>query len=388
MTTRPDAGIKNPRVLAIATVGQSLRFQAPDAWDLLARRGFDVTYAAAPDQWSPELALQGAFEPIRVGRDARLSSLVSGSRDVRRLAAQHWALIQVQSPIVAALARTSPRNCPLIYVAHGFHFHRDGGRIRNLLYGSVEWALAGRGDALAVVCREDFDAAVTLGLHRRTLLWHLPGAGVDLDRFPATPRRPARPLHLLFVGELNENKAPLLVADLVHHLGALGHDVVATIVGDGPLRDAVSARVKALPKQLRWVPHTSSPARFFQECDIVVAPSAREGLPRTVIEAISTGRPVVARSNRGTRELLTDPVHGRLLSATAPLEHWADAVLDVAGSSARQVESRHASVQRFGKDAFALSYGQLIDRVLTGDGRPGAVDLLDQRGSKPNVGGA
>ena len=320
----------------------------------------------------------GTFGEVRIGRRLRPACLITGTRDIRRLMRQDWDLVQVQSPVAAAIARMLPTRAPLLYVAHGLHVHRDGTRASNLVYGGIERALAGKASAIGVVSGEDFDLARRWGVHRRTCLWRLPGAGVDLERFPLTARPEKDEIRLLFIGELNVNKNPMRVVEVVRQLRLDGEPVSATVVGDGVLRDAIATAARESSGAIRWVPRTSSPERFVQDCDVLLLPSRREGLPRVIIEALATGRPVVARSNRGSRELLTTADHGRLMDPSSSAEQWAEAVIAVVRARSHAMELRE-SVVRFGVDSFAASYRLLVDMVMSGERIYGAFDLADQR---------
>ena len=364
-------------VLGLATVAQSLARQSPTAWSVLSSRGMAVTFAAAPDDFVADLCEIGDFRRIRIGRRLRPASLITGTHDIRRLLRQDWDLVQVQSPVAAAIARILPSPAPLIYVAHGFHVHREGSRTSNLVYGAIERALASRASAIGLVSREDFDMAVTWGLHRRTCLWRLPGAGVDLEQFPLTAHNENGEIRLLFIGELNVNKDPMHVVEVVRYLRRAGEPVSATLVGDGVLRDAIATAAHESLGTIRWVPRTSSPERFIQDSDVLLLPSRREGLPRVVIEALATGRPVVARSNRGSRELLTAESHGQLMAPSSSTKQWAEAVLTVVRAR-REMRDLRESVTRFGADSFAASYRLLLDMVMTGERIHGAFDLADQ----------
>ena len=52
---------------------------------------------------------------------------------------------------------------------------------------------------------------------------------------------------------------------------------------------------------------TEDPARAYQESDLVVLCSVSEGFPYSVVEAMCTGRPVVATAVGGVPEAVGDP---------------------------------------------------------------------------------
>jgi glycosyltransferase involved in cell wall biosynthesis len=149
--------------------------------------------------------------------------------------------------------------------------------------------------------------------------------GVDLERFRPGDRRQARaalglpadrPL-LLAVGRLVAAKGFLPFA---RRLGAIpGAELV--IAGDGPQRRRLArlARTSGRIRLLGPLP----PDRVAEACraaDLLVLPSAREGWPNVVTEALASGLPVVAFAVGGVPEILTDARFGR---AIRPGDHAA-----------------------------------------------------------------
>lgn len=371
------------RALLVSTVSQSLVFQAPAGLEVLKELGYQLVFAAGEDRWSSKLVEHGDFKRLDADRNLGPRQLLRARHQMRKLLREEWDLVQLQSPIASALARSIARipEAPSIYVAHGFHFHKDGAAGSNFVFEQVERALAGRTRALAVVADEDFRAAMRIGLHRRTLLWRLPGAGVDLSKFSESPAGGrGRQLFALFCGELNANKDPLTAVTTVEEVRRRGHDLHLTIVGDGA--GAEAERVREIGAQKEWITliPSISPvelAGVMRSAIALIAPSHREGLPRVIIEAIASGTPVVARSNRGSRELLA-PLQGSnrawLLSGD-DTDRWASAL--IASIQAGPLSPRQRShVAPYSETAFRQSYAALIE--ATQSGTRGAFDTHQQ----------
>lgn len=53
-------------------------------------------------------------------------------------------------------------------------------------------------------------------------------------------------------------------------------------------------------------------------CDIMVAPSLREGLPRAVLESLANGTPVITAANAGTMEIIEDNKNGYIVPLADP----------------------------------------------------------------------
>jgi len=130
--------------------------------------------------------------------------------------------------------------------------------------------------------------------------------GIDLERFAPGDRAAARrrlglpwraPI-VLYVGRLDAAKGVLVLCDAVARLAASQPDVVCALAGAGPLEPVLQARAAdpALRGRLRLageIPHADVPT-WMAAADVVVLPSAAEGCPNVVREALACGRPVVA----------------------------------------------------------------------------------------------
>ncbi len=149
--------------------------------------------------------------------------------------------------------------------------------------------------------------------------------GADPARFGSVNRADARrTLGLpgdrpvaLFVGHLTELKG---IADLVAGVGATGpaDRPFLAIVGDGPLRPSLEARVAelGLGDSVRFagrIPHDDV-GTWMGACDVLVLPSLSEGLPTVICEAMLAGRAVIATPVGGTPELVEDGATGILVA--------------------------------------------------------------------------
>ena len=52
---------------------------------------------------------------------------------------------------------------------------------------------------------------------------------------------------------------------------------------------------------------------YYAMCSVYVLPSYREGTPRTVLEAMAMGRPIITTDTQGCRETVKDGVNGFLV---------------------------------------------------------------------------
>jgi glycosyltransferase involved in cell wall biosynthesis len=149
----------------------------------------------------------------------------------------------------------------------------------------------------------------------------VPGAGVDLER--------NRPLPL---PECHEGLTFLMLSALRHGKGVIEFCEAATLVRSrradarfilaGPEwagADAVSLRDLArysASLELRGDHDNIGP--LLAQAHVVVLPSRREGLSRTLLEALAAGRPVIASDIPGCREAVDELVNGILVAPRSP----------------------------------------------------------------------
>jgi glycosyltransferase involved in cell wall biosynthesis len=125
---------------------------------------------------------------------------------------------------------------------------------------------------------------------------------------------PEAPL-VLFAGRLAEQKR---VDDLIKAIDLLQHvepDLRTVIIGEGPLRDHLeeTARAYDLDGRLLFLGYRDDVPRLMAAANVVVLPSAYEGLPNVVLEAMRLCKPVVATAAPGTTEAVVDGETGFLI---------------------------------------------------------------------------
>ena len=178
---------------------------------------------------------------------------------------------------------------------------------------------------------------------------------------------PDAPL-VLFVGRLAEQKR---VNDLLKAIDLLQHvqpDLRTLIVGEGPLREHLeeTARAYDLDGRLRFLGHRDDVPRLMAAADVVVLPSAYEGLPNVVLEAMRFRKPVVATAAPGTTEVVVDGETG-LLVPVGNVMLLARAIRDLVRDPARAArlgEAGRARVESlFRADTMVAQFGELYENL-------------------------
>lgn len=109
-------------------------------------------------------------------------------------------------------------------------------------------------------------------------------------------------------------------------------DVTFVVAGDGELHASLVARAERLGIGARvcWLGWRADVASVYADLDIVVMSSWNEGVPVSLIEALATGRPVVATSVGGVPDVLADGENGVLVPPgdAAAIAAWVTSLLD------------------------------------------------------------
>jgi glycosyltransferase involved in cell wall biosynthesis len=258
-----------------------------------------------------------------------------------------YAHFLVPTGLIGAVAGRAP----LVVTAHG----RD---VRN-----VGWLPGIRAATRFVVRRAATVIAVSDYL-RRELEAKVPEArgktevvdsGVDLERFTVQPA-PEGPTRYLCIGSLIQRKNVLRLANAFERLG----DGTLTFVGDGPLRPQLEGRPGIELKGS--LPYDRIPTEI-AAAHVVCQPSLIEPFGQAVLEAMASGRSVVATRIGGPPEfvppeagVLVDPVdEGALVealhnAAALPCPNRAARAAAEEHDVRRQAERVEAILQRAARD--------------------------------------
>ena len=125
-----------------------------------------------------------------------------------------------------------------------------------------------------------------------------PGVFHPIDEADSDSSRRQR---IIGVGRLVPSKRFDMAISVLAHLVKVV-DIELVIAGDGPERKRLEVLAEGLP--VTFLGHLSDRrtlADTLRSCDILVMPSAREGYPNAILEALACGLPVVASNVPGIR---------------------------------------------------------------------------------------
>ncbi len=206
----------------------------------------------------------------------------------------------------------------------GYVFIGDGVGKRLLRRGVVFAARQGLRRARRVFFQNpvDRDTLAGLGVVGDDQAVVIPGTGIDCD-FYAPPQSPrdGEPVRFLFIGRLLKDKG---VAELIEAAGELsGGSAEVRLVGPydgnpgGIDRGLVAAA--AASGTVTAVGEVEDVRGELAAADVFVLPSYREGLSRSILEAMACALPIITTDVPGCRDLVEDGINGLLVPPRDPL---------------------------------------------------------------------
>jgi glycosyltransferase involved in cell wall biosynthesis len=247
---------------------------------------------------------------------------------------QKFDIIHVHTPVASLLARIAAKlSCKsyMIYTAHGFYFHDNMKSVIKYFFITLE-KIAGRlTNLLFCQSQEDATDAAKYGIMDKNNILTI-GNGVDVSKYDFAKFYP------LFNSIRTDLRIPLeakvigIVARMVKEKGyneflnsaitlSQNHkDVYFLLIGgklesdhDKGVDEMLEIAKMKLGNKLIDLGLRNDVARLISIMDIFCLPSYREGLPRTIIEAMFLKKPVVATDIRGCREEVTHNKTGLLV---------------------------------------------------------------------------
>jgi len=342
------------KILQVASIEGTVDSLLYRLCERLQREGFEVHAACAPDPAGRRIPESIRMMPIPFSRKIltlrHLPALVELYRLFRR---EQYSIVHLHTPIASMLGRIAAwaAHAPfVIYTAHGFPFHEG---MRPAIYRLTLWFerffCRRAADLIFLQSQEDLSTARRERItdrHERPPLWI--GNGIDLSLFhpgsePAVRKEfgfDADAPILAFIGRLAREKGIPELLEAIRRVRQSVPNLNALLIGthntehDGQIFfDEMNAQIAELGLRdvVRLTGLREDVDRLLRASTLLVLPSHREGMPRSIIEGMATGLPVVATDIRGCREEVVDGETGLLVPIASP-DQLAEAILKILGN--------------------------------------------------------
>ena len=205
----------------------------------------------------------------------------------------------------------------VIYTPHGWAISDRISRAQGTVYTVAERIAARWADAIVCVS----EAERILALEKRVApadKLHVIHNGVR-DVAPELLANPAsEPVRLISVARFESPKDHATVLAALNQIRDLAWTL--DLVGEGPLETAIRNQATALglANRVRFHGYMSETAPALAAASIFLLSSRSEGFPRSILEAMRAGLPVVASDVGGVREAVADGETGYLVQSGSP----------------------------------------------------------------------
>ena len=292
--------------------------------------GFDVVVVARENDLGKKIRDHGLkFVPFPISRRGvnpfrellTVFRLIAIYRNERPTLVHHIALKPIMYGSLAALFSGRPKivNAP---IGLGFMFSSSSWKarvLRPLARLGLKMLLNPKGSRVVFENGDDLGSFVSEGMVRASEAVLIRGAGVDTDLFSFIPEPDGIPVVILTARMLWDKGVGEYVeaARLLHDRGCRARFLLAGKPDEENPAAIPFQVLKGWQDEgvVEWLGHREDIPALLAQSHVVCLPSYREGLPKSLLEGLSTGRAIVATDVPGCREAVRDGVNGYLVPA-------------------------------------------------------------------------
>lgn len=322
------------KVLLVATVQSHIaQFHKP-LIKMLQEDGYEIDVAAR-DNLKEKNGLKienvNNIYDIPFSRNPISKNNIKAYKELKSIVLRNqYDIIHCNTPMGGVITRLVKKNCKqivakIIYTAHGFHFYK-GGPIKNwILYYPIEKFLSHYTDVLITINEEDYQIA--LNKFKTKFVYKINSTGISLQKFQKDLDDEEKielqkslniednNFVILCIGELNKNKNQLMQIKAMEILIKEYPNIKLFLVGNGPLKEFYEKeiQIRSLENNIFLLGYRTDINKLLKMSNLVISTSIREGLPINILEAMSSGNPVIVTSNRGHREIISNENDGFII---------------------------------------------------------------------------
>ena len=352
----------------VRDLAQAMRREGHESWVLTGGEGpFTQSLAA---QGTPFITLRHLTAPIAPWHDLRaVAELRSALAELRP------DIVSAHSSKAGVLGRVAARSLgiPTVFTAHGWSFTPGVPRISAAFYRWSERLAAPLASRIITVSDFDRELAIRerVSSPGRLVTIHngMPDIQADLQADPG-----AAPVRLAMIARFEPQKDHATLFRALAEVRDL--EWTLDLIGDGPLLRTARRHCEELGLSARvqfWGPVNDVPS-LLARAQVYLLISNWEGFPRSILEAMRAGLPVVASGVGGVREAVEDGASGTLVprNDAAAVASALRALLQDPERRQRQGARGRALFESRFKLAQTVAKTIEVYRDLVGEGHPPA----------------
>jgi glycosyltransferase involved in cell wall biosynthesis len=250
-----------------------------------------------------------------------IRDLVCISRICKILRTEQPDLISLHSSKAGVIGRISARieNIPCIFTAHGWAFADGVSKGKRLIYSLIEMALAKITSRIITVSYQDEELAYKYHVSDKSKILTIHNgmnktSGVQLSKHSSF--KPDNVFKIISVARFCEQKDHFSLITSLSNLNRSGITRwTLDLIGKGPLMDNIMSLVSelGLSGKVSFLGERNDVDSLLYEYDLFMLISNWEGFPRSILEAMRSGLPVIASNVGGVKEAVKDNRTGFLV---------------------------------------------------------------------------
>ena len=315
-----------PKIIQVTAIGMSQIKLLSRLNKSLVDEGFEVHAVCSSDEYTNLLSNDGViFHDVNIDRSINpLGNLKSIMRMVKVFKKVQPDIVHVHTPVAAVLGRIAAKiaNVPtVIYTAHGFYFHEGMSKLTYQTFYLIEKYIGKFfTDYIFTQSKEDFDLAINGKFLKNNNYLHISN-GIDLENqfnyYAIDDVRINKIKNELgikddeivfsFLGRMVKEKGIIELLESFSILSEENPNIKLLCMGSMPTSErdnSVNELIKKFKdnKQIIFLGQVENSEIYYKISDVFVLPSYREGMPRSIIEAMSMKNAIIATNIRGSRE--------------------------------------------------------------------------------------
>ena len=311
---------KKLKVCQVCAVDFTLKFFLLPLIDSQLNRSYEVTSVCSHGSNIAKLRDKGyVIKTIEFSRSYNiLLHLKSVWHLLRYFQKDSFDVIHVHTPVVSLVGRLAAflaKSPCVVYTAHGFYFHENMNLLKKFFFVGLEIISGKATDLLFTQSKEDAQSAVNLRIMHKSRTIPI-GNGVEIARFTniSADRRemfglPPQAFLIGMVGRLVEEKGVVDFIEAALIASKANSNAYFMLVGSklesdhsNSVLDKIESCRLQLGDRLILTGLRDDIPEILSCMNAFCLPSWREGMPRTIIEAMVSQLPVIATDIRGSRE--------------------------------------------------------------------------------------
>ena len=199
-----------------------------------------------------------------------------------------------------------------IFTAHGWSFTEGVGKLSHF-YRLLETIFAYVPAKIITVCKSDYKKALKLRVCSREKLVYIHNGMKDISKFNPKFLEPNKTIKLIMTARFEKQKDHLTLIKSLSLLKKYNWEL--KLLGKGPLQDSIKEKLKNcnILERVEFIGWTNNVAEYLESSNIYLLITNWEGFPRSILEALRSGLPIIATDVGGISESVMHGENGFLV---------------------------------------------------------------------------